>query len=185
MNARKEAQLISHAKAGNTESFAEIVGFYQDQVFRFVSNMIGSNAAEDVAQEIFIATFRNLWRYDSGKASFRTWLFRIARNQALNFVKKHRNDQLQRSDELQTTDELPDRSTPADHLLQKEIFIQLDRAVAALAFRDRVIFTLSDIEGLTYAQIAEIEGVRLGTVKSRLSRVRAKLRALIEGYLNE
>lgn len=178
MNARIETQIISQVQAGNSESFAEIVNSYQHQLFRYVGNMVGIHNAEDVVQEVFIAVFRNLRRFDAKKASFRTWLYRIARNQALNYLKKKKSDNGQTLPDPQAV------PTPADQILQKEMFLQIDSALAGLKFSDRAIFILADIEGLSYAQIARIEGVRLGTVKSRLSRARAKLKTAIESYLN-
>lgn len=178
MNAQQEAHIISQVRAGNIEPFAELVRFYQHQLFRFVGNMVGRNSVEDVVQETFLAAFRNLWRFDGQRASFRTWLYRIARNQALNCLKKKNHET------LQPEYEQPEVATPADQMMQKEMFMRLDRALADLKFRERSIFILADIEGLSYAQIARIEGVRLGTVKSRLSRARAKLKISIEDYLN-
>lgn len=178
MNARKEAQIIARVKAGDIESFAEMVNCYQHQLFRFVGNMVGIHYAEDVVQEVFIAAFRNLQRFDADKASFRTWLYRIARNQALNHLKKRKHDDDQALSDPQAV------PTPADQMLQKEMLLELDRALAGLKFSDRAIFILADIEGLSYAEIARIESVRLGTVKSRLSRARAKLKTAIESYVN-
>ncbi len=178
MNAQQEAHIISQVRAGNIEPFAELVGFYQHRLYRFAGNMVGPDSVEDVVQETFIAAFRNLWRFDGQRASFRTWLYRIARNQALNFLKRKKHA------EFQPEYEPPEVATPADQIIQKEMFLQLDRALAALKLRERTVFILADIEGLSYAEIARIEGVRLGTVKSRLSRARAKLKISIEEYLN-
>ncbi len=178
MNAQKEVQIISQVQSGQSEPFAQLVHFYQHQLFRIVGNMVGLHAAEDVVQETFLTAFKNIGRYDARRALFRTWLFRIARNQALNFLKKRKHDQLPVLPEIQTV------KTPVDQVLQKEAFMQLDRALASLKFSDRIIFVLSEIEGLSYAEIARIEGVRLGTVKSRLARCRAKLKTLIEGFLD-
>lgn len=178
MNTREEAHIIALVKAGDPEPFGELVSHYQDPLFRFISNMVGRHSAEDVVQETFLAAFRNVKRYDSRKAMFRTWLFRIARNQALNFMKKRKRD---RNIPEPPMEAVP---TPADELARKEIFLLLDRVLANLNFRNRTIFVLAELEGLSYAEIARIEGVRLGTVKSKLARTRAKLKIVIKEYLN-
>lgn len=77
-----------------------------------------------------------------------------------------------------------DSQTPVKAFLEKEIMACLDQALDSLPFQDRFIFILAELEGLTYADIARIEKVPLGTVKSRLARTRSKLRTLLQGYVN-
>jgi RNA polymerase sigma-70 factor (ECF subfamily) len=139
-----------------------------------VGNLVGSLQAEDIVQEVFMAAYANLHRFDPCKGSLRTWLLAIARNKAFNATRKKRE---------RTGNNLPqlkDERTPADLLLTKEIFERLDRALDQLKYREKVIFVLAEIEGLSYAEIAAIENLPLGTVKSKLARTRAKLRAMIK-----
>ena len=178
MDIQDEAQIITRVQAGESEPFAHLVRRYQAALFRIVGNLVGRQKAEDVVQETFLAAFRNIGTFDHRRGLFRTWLYRIARNQAFNEMKKKRHDSLLK--ELEPID----LRTPADQVLCKEALEHLDRALASLSFQDRAIFVLAEIEGLAYGEIARIEALRLGTVKSRLARSRAKLKTLIEPYVS-
>lgn len=179
MNPQEEARIIGDVQSGQSEPFAHLVRHYQGALFRIVANLVGPQKAEDMVQETFLAAFRNIHSFDPAKGLFRSWLFRIARNLAFNELKKKRPEALPEA--LAPVD----HQTPATQMLRREIFRQLDRALEALPFRDRVIFTLAEIEELPYAEIARIEDIRLGTVKSRLARTRAKLRTLIGPYVKD
>ena len=133
---------------------------------------------EDLVQEIFLAAFARIQSFDPRRGSFRTWIYRIARNRALNERKKKR-EQL-----LDQPPVIADLRTPASDLMVKETFHRLDLALDNLKFQDRVLFVLAEIEALSYTEIAQIEGLALGTVKSRLSRIKAKLRNALQPYVN-
>jgi len=178
MDAKQEAHIITRVQAGDTELFVDLVRYYQAPLFRVVANMVGHGRAEDVVQEVFLAAFKEIGRYDSSKGLFRTWLFRIARNKTFNLLKK------KRWESHQEPPESPDWHTPDKHLLLKEIFTKLDQALSAFKPQDRMIFVWAELEGLSYAEIARIEGLPLGTVKSRLFRTKAKLKTLIASYVN-
>jgi len=130
-----------------------------------------------VVQDTFIAAFTHICSFDPERGSFCTWLYRIARNLALNARKKRRDQPL--PEDLVIADE----RTPADDVQNNEIFRRLDQALEELRFQDRVVFVLTELEGLSYAEVARIEGLRIGTVKSRLARARARLRSLLESYV--
>lgn len=179
MTPQEEYRIIAGMQAGEIESFAHLVRHYQGALFRIAANLVGPQKAEDMVQETLLTALRNIRCFDPSKGLFRSWLFRIARNIAFNELKKKRPEPLPEDFEL------PDHQTPSAHLLRKEIFRQLDRALDALPFRDRMIFVLAEFEELPYAEIARIENIRLGTVKSRLARTRAKLRTLIGPYVKD
>lgn len=176
MTNEEERQLIDRILAGQRDDFVWLVEKYQVQLFRLVVNILPRAMVEDVVQEAFVAAFAGLRRYDPQRASFRTWLYRIARNLALNAWKKRRETSL--ADNW----DMAGHNNPADALLQKELFSQLDRALDNLAFQEKVIFVLAELEGLPYAEIGRIEGLPLGTVKSKLARIRMKLRRILEDY---
>jgi len=177
MDAFEEATIIGQVQAGRTEHFSYLVRRYEKGLFRMVGNLVDPAQVEDVVQETFIAAFAHICRFDPERGSFCAWLYRIARNLALNARKKKRDRPL--PEDLVIVDE----RTPDRNAQQNEIFRRLDRALEELRFQDRVIFVLADLEGLPYAEIARIEGLRLGTVKSRLARTRARLRSLLESYV--
>lgn len=177
MPADPEIDVIARIKSGATDEFEWLVRRYQAPLFRIVGNLVDRPYVEDIVQDSFLAAFTQIHRFDPRKGSFRTWLYRIARNQALNAVRKKR-ERLMDHDPV-----LADLRTPMGDLLTHEAFCQLDRVLAELAFKDRVIFVLAELEGLSYAQIAEVESLALGTVKSRLSRVKDKIRRVLRKYM--
>ncbi|MHC1726637.1 MAG: RNA polymerase sigma factor [Syntrophobacteraceae bacterium] len=177
MDVSEEARIIGQVQAGSRDDFAYLVHRYKSGLFRIVGNLVDSPQVEDIVQETFIAAFTHICRYEPERGSFCTWLYSIARNLALNARKKKCEQPLPES--LVIADE----RTPADDAQKSEIFRRLDQALDGLRFQDRVIFVLADLEGLSYAEIARIEGLRIGTVKSRLARARARLKNALESYV--
>jgi RNA polymerase sigma-70 factor, ECF subfamily len=175
---QQENDIIARVKNGSTGDFEQLVRRYQKPLFRIVGNLVPVWMAEDIVQDVFLTAFTQIQRFDARRGSFRTWIYRIARNRALNALKKKR--ERISADPPVTTD----GRTPSDDLLVREAFLRLDQALGELKFQDRVIFVLAELEGLSYAQIAHIESLALGTVKSRLSRIKAKLRQALEPYVN-
>jgi RNA polymerase sigma-70 factor (ECF subfamily) len=175
-----EQALVASARQGDAQAFNQLVLHYQGMVYNLAYRILGDPAAAaDAAQDAFFSAFRALGQYRGG--SFKAWLLRIVTNACY--------DQL-RSKRRRPTDSLDDLDVEADHVRylrdpaeQPEEFVErqeLGRAIQeglrTLPAEQRTIVVLSDIQGLDYQEIAEVEGVSLGTVKSRLSRGRAKLR---------
>lgn len=173
MNDCQEADIITRIQNGDSAAFETIVLRYQTSLFRVVRNLVGDGQAEDIVQEVFLAAFTHIGRFDPCKGRLHTWLLAIARNKARNAARRRK----EWTGMVQI--EIKDTRTPSDALLARELFARLDRALARLSYRERTIFVLADIEGLSYGEIARIENLRLGSVKSKLSRTRAKLRAIL------
>lgn len=177
MDVQQENQLIARIQSGSTEDFERLVRIYQDPLFRIISNLVHpAHQLEDLVQDVFLAAFANIKQFDPNRGKFRTWLYAIARHRALNARLKRREGQLPAGLDL------TDKRTPMDDLIVKEAFSQLDHALSLLKFRDRMIFVLAELEGLPYADIASVEKIPIGTVKSRLARVRIKLRRALQAY---
>jgi RNA polymerase sigma-70 factor (ECF subfamily) len=170
----EDLQVIRRVLGGDIEAFRLLVERYQAPLFCLIRNLVpDASDCEDIAQEVFLSAYRHLAAFDPGRATFSTWLWTIARNLSLNAVKKKRPLPL---------GELPealDARTPETELCEQELSRQLDAALAALPFEQRTAFVLSEIQGLSYEEIAHIEGINLGTVKSRISRARDKLRCCL------
>lgn len=170
-----DAEVIQRVLTGEASAFRALVERYERQLFCFLRNLLDNVAdCEDVAQDVFFAVYCSLSSYRAETARFSTWLFTIARNKCLNLLQKRRPAALA---------ELPERTdkrSPDAGMEQNEFFRQLDSALAALPFEQKTTFILAEIQELSLAEIAQIEGVGVGTVKSRLSRAKEKLRAQLQ-----
>jgi len=172
-----EYKIITRIKSGAVDEFKHLVDQYRGILFRIVGNLVKGPAVEDLVQDIFLAAFENIEKYDPERSAFRTWICRIARNHALNANKKKREHLLEKPPVI------TDPRTPCRDLIVKQAFDRLDQALDDLPFKERIIFVLSDLEGLSYSEIAGIEQIPLGTVKSRLFRAREKLRQALENHM--
>jgi RNA polymerase sigma-70 factor (ECF subfamily) len=167
--------VIERVLAGDIESFRLLVQRYQRPLFVMVHNLIPDRAeCEDLAQEVFLAAYTHLRSYNPRRSAFSTWLFTIARNKCFNALKKRRPLALKKLPEE------ADRRTPDLALAEAELCRQLDAALAALPFEQQTAFVLAEIQGLSHEEIGRIEGVKVGTVKSRISRAKEKLRSLFQ-----
>ena len=175
-----ERQIIREVLAGRRERFREIVQRYQRPLLALVKNLVGdAHEAEDIAQEAFVAAYLNLARFDATRARLSTWLFVIARNRAVNHLQRRRPQPAGQS--------IQNAAAPGgdDAAEQGELFRQLDAALERLPLAQRTAFVLAEIHGLAYEEVARIEQVKLGTVKSRISRAKEKLRAALRGAVDE
>ena len=161
--------------ATEVPTWDEIVEQHSDRVYRLAYRLTGNRPdAEDLTQEVFVRVFRSLSTYTPG--TFEGWLHRITTNL---FLDQARRKQRIRFDALSDEREgrLPSAElSPADHLADRTFDDDIERALALLPPDFRAAVVLCDVEGLTYEEIAEILGAKLGTVRSRIHRGRAMLR---------
>jgi RNA polymerase sigma-70 factor (ECF subfamily) len=164
--------VIRRILAGNPDAFRVLVRRYEGHVWRLARAFTRDpNDCEDLAQDAFLTAYLRLADYDPGQGPFLTWLLTIARNKCLNALKKRKPRLLA---------ELPegaDQRTPDLAFAEKEWFRQLDVALDSMPLEQKVVFLLAEIEELPHEEICRIEGVPVGTVKSRLSRAKEKLRS--------
>ena len=151
-------------------------------VLQLAMNLLGDrDEALDLSQEVFLRVFRTIYRF-RGQSSLRTWIYRIAVNQARNrhrfWRRRHRADQVSLDQHIATHGELlsSGESKPDRMFAQKELAERLQRALDHLPFDQRTAIVLREIDGLSYEEIAFSLGVAVGTVKSRLTRARQALR---------
>jgi len=167
--------VIRRVLEGDIESFRFILEKYESPVVRMIRNITDStDSSEDIAQDVFLTAYKKLASFDPARSNFSTWLFTIARNKSINALKKKRA--------LSVT-ELPEKADtrePLHDLAKKEFFDQLDRKLRALPSRQRRAFILAEFQKLSYEEIAQIEGARLGTIKSRINRAKNKLRSALK-----
>jgi RNA polymerase sigma-70 factor (ECF subfamily) len=179
---RDDVGLLERLRRGDARAFEELVTGYQHRVFGVALRMLGSRAeAEDVAQETFLRAHRALADF-RGEARLGTWLYAIASRLCLNRLasgaRRH-----ERHDEAALL-RLPAAGGDAAAALERsELEATLHSAIAGLPEERRIVVVLRDLEGLAYEEIAEILGLELNTVRSRLHRARLDLKAKLERWL--
>ena len=170
--------IIRRIVAGDTEAFRHLVERYRRPVFCMVANLLSRHHdAEDVAQEVFLAAFENLHRFDARRSRFCTWLLTIARNKSLNVLRKKRPSVGEPFPERETA------RTPYDEAVHGEFIRRLDEGLDQLPARLKTVFVLTEFVGLDTAEIAKIEGIRESSVRSRLSRAKRRLQEWLSPQL--
>jgi RNA polymerase sigma-70 factor (ECF subfamily) len=179
----REASLVQRCAAGEELAYAELVAEHQRMVVQLAVNLLGDrDEALDLSQEVFLRVFRTIHRF-RGQSSLRTWIYRIAVNQARNrhrfWRRRHRADQVSLDAHMAAHGEFfsAGESGPDRVLARKELAERVYHALDALPFDQRTAIVLREIDGLSYDEIAYSLGVAVGTVKSRLTRARHALRA--------
>ncbi len=178
MSTPVEQTLIEQSRAGDLDSFNAIVEMYQGQVYAVALRMVrDAGLAEDLAQEAFISAYRNLNQYRGG--SFKSWLLRIARNATLDALRKSQRRPAESLDENIIAFEaelVSPEATPDEAALNTELGDHIKEVMADLHPDQRMALVLIDVEGFSYEEAAQTMAVSIGTVKSRLSRARGRMR---------
>ncbi len=164
---------VARARAGDTAAFAALVRRHQDRVFGFILRMLDArDEAMELTQDVFVKAWQALpgWRPE---ARFSTWLLQIARNAALDQLRRRRLIQFAPLDDgMDVADTAPG---PEARYASRQRQALLENALQQIAAEHREILLLREIEDLSYAELAAVLGIAEGTVKSRLARARAAL----------
>jgi len=186
--AENDEQLVRRAQAGDNRAFDELVRRYQDKVYRLCFRILRHEEdAAEALQDAFLSAFRGLARFKA-ESTFSTWLYRIATNASLMKYRKRRDghisfEQSQSGDEDAEPLQVPDWSAqPLQDLLDAETRQVMEEGVQRLPEELRTVFVLRDIEELSNGQVAEILGLTVAAVKSRLHRARIALRDRLNRY---
>jgi RNA polymerase sigma-70 factor (ECF subfamily) len=192
----EEAALVAELRAGTETAFAQLIAQYHQQLYSLIARSLQDPAdASDITQEVFIKVFRSI-RGFHGESSLRTWLYRIALHEASNqrrWWSRHKRREIaidapcssRGADDVDSESQpfgatLADGGcSPFDRAAQEELRERVEACLRQVPEAFRSVVVLREIEGFTYEEIAEILQVNLGTVKSRLTRGRAVLRALL------
>src|SRR5512137_2705979 len=185
-----EMVLVRRAKQGDLAAYDDLVRRYQERIYATIYHMTSNHEdANDLAQETFIKAFQALNSFKGG-SSFYTWVYRIAVNKTINFLKQRKHKSQMSLDDLDFNAEhdpdlvaLVSEKTPRREVNLAELQEKLNAAMQRLSEPHRLVVTLHDVQGLSHEEIAKIMGCNIGTVRSRLFYARQQLQAYLSDYL--
>jgi RNA polymerase sigma-70 factor (ECF subfamily) len=188
----EDAALIAELRAGSEEAFAWLITHYHQPIYSLLARMVQDRAdAADLTQEVFVKVFRGVGSFH-GESSLRTWIYRIALHEASNqrrWWMRHKQQEIPIEQEFGESESgqpvrlketlLDPCESPYEMALHEENRARVETALSKVPEPFRSTLILRDIEGFVYEEVAEMQGVNLGTVKSRLVRGRAFLKAIL------
>jgi RNA polymerase sigma-70 factor (ECF subfamily) len=186
----EEMVLVKRARQGDLPAYDELVRRYQERIYATVYHMTSNHEdANDLAQEAFIKAFHALKSFKGG-SSFYTWVYRIAVNKTINFLKQRKNKTHMSLDDLDFNAEhdpdlvaLISDKTPRREINLAELQQKLNAAMQKLSEPHRLVVALHDVQGMSHDEIAKIMECNIGTVRSRLFYARQQLQAYMSDYL--
>jgi len=185
-----EMDLVRRAQQGDLEAYDELIKRYQERIYATVYHMTSNHEdANDLAQDAFIKAFQALKSFKGG-SSFYTWIYRIAVNKTINFLKQRKNRVHMSLNDLDfNTENNPDLvalisdRTPRREAGLKELQEKLNAAMLKLSEPHRLVVVLHDVQGLSHEEVAQAMDCNIGTVRSRLFYARQQLQSLLTDYL--
>ncbi|HEX3857313.1 MAG TPA: sigma-70 family RNA polymerase sigma factor [Verrucomicrobiae bacterium] len=185
-----EMDLVHLAQRGDLAAYDELIQRYQQRIYATVYHMTSNHEdANDLAQDSFIKAYQALKSFKGG-SSFYTWLYRIAVNKTINFLKQRKNRTHMSLNDLDfNTENNPDLvalisdKTPRRDAGLKELSEKLNAALLKLSEPHRLVMVLHDVQGLSHEEVAEVMECNIGTVRSRLFYARQQMQSLLIDYL--
>jgi len=182
-----ELKVIERVLNGDTDAFGILVKRYEKQIVNYVFRMIGNyQDALELSQEVFLKAYLALKSYKS-EYSFSTWLYKIARNRTIDFIRKKKLNTVSiegKGNEDSLKPQYEDSGLRPDEVYEKKRRANLvEKAVAKLPEEYREVIIMYHVDGLKYEEIADILGVPIGTVKNRIFRARKMLKDMLEGEI--
>ncbi|HOX57334.1 MAG TPA: sigma-70 family RNA polymerase sigma factor [Verrucomicrobiota bacterium] len=182
--------LVKRARRGDLGAYDELVRRYQERIYATIYHMTANHEdANDLAQEAFIKAFQALRSFKGG-SSFYTWVYRIAVNKTINFLKQRKNKSQMSLDDLDFHAEhdpdlvaLISEKTPRREVSLAELQEKLNAAMQKLSEPHRLVVTLHDVQGMSHEEVANIMDCNIGTVRSRLFYARQQLQGYLIDYL--
>ena len=190
LRAAEDLAFVNRAKEGDAAAYDELIRRYQQRIYATVYHMTSNHEdANDITQETFIKAYRALKTF-KGDSSFYTWIYRIAVNKTINFLKSRKNRGHMSLNDVDFNAEndadlvaLISDKTPQRDLNLSELQEKLNEAMQKLSEVHRLVVTLHDVQGLSHDEIAKIVGCNVGTVRSRLFYARQQLQGTLSDYL--
>lgn len=188
--APEESELVSRARRGDLTAYDELIRRYQERIYATIYHMTANHEdANDLAQESFLKAYQALKSFKGG-SSFYTWLYRIAVNKTINFLKQRKNRQHMSLNDIDFQAEhdpdlvaLISDKTPRREAGLTELQEKLNEALLKLSEPHRLVVILHDVQGLSHEEIAKVMDCNIGTVRSRLFYARQQLQAYLADYL--
>jgi RNA polymerase sigma-70 factor, ECF subfamily len=170
--------LVERIQGGNEKAFNDLMGRYKRPILNFIYRLVGdATEADDLAQEVFVRTYRNLRTFRPGTAQFSTWLFQLAHNASIDCLRKRARRPVDPVEPATLAEAAATSTSPPDHETEiREIGERIATAVAELPEDQRTAFVLAEYHGMSYAEIAEIMRCSEKSVESRLYRAKQSLR---------
>ncbi len=189
-NAAKDSTLVEASRNGEMAAYDELVRRYQERIYATIYHMTSNHEdANDLAQETFVKAYQALKSF-KGDSSFYTWIYRIAVNKTINFLKQRKNRAHLSLNDLDFNAErdpdlvaLISDKTPRRDIHLAELQEKLNAAMQKLSEPHRLVVTLHDVQGLSHEEIGKIMDCNTGTVRSRLFYARQQLQAYLSDYL--
>ncbi len=187
LRAERDLRLIGEYRGGRSDAFDDLVHAYQPTVQRLLAQLnVAPTDVEDLAQEVFMRVYRNLHRF-RGQSSFYTWLYRITVNVFFDHTKKRKRAdvRLQRLQNaiVDVSNSRPEADDPFRAAFERLTTDTFSRAIAMLPEPFRDVVAMREVDDLSYEEIALQTGISIGTVRSRLSRARARLKEVLRPEL--
>jgi RNA polymerase sigma-70 factor, ECF subfamily len=187
----EDSQLVTATLQGDFTAFEGLVEKYQGKIYRHLRKMVNDPLqAEDLLQETFLNVYRGLSGF-TGAASFSTWLFRIATNSALMYLRRERPETVEYDDKIsmESQDSIAPSpelvATPLERLLSMEGKAKIEEAIDQLPVIYRSVIVLRDVEGFSLEEVSTILGASVPAIKSRLHRARNIVRGTLTSYYKE
>src|SRR5215212_7979545 len=186
----EESTLVHRARLGDLAAYDDLVRRYQERIYATIYHMTSNHEdANDLAQDTFIKAFQALKSFKGG-SSFYTWIYRIAVNKTINFLKQRKNRTHMSLNDIDFNAEndpdlvaLVSDKTPRRDIGLSELQEKLNEAMQKLSPVHRLVVTLHDVQGLSHEEIGKIIDCNIGTVRSRLFYARQQLQAYLSDYL--
>jgi RNA polymerase sigma-70 factor (ECF subfamily) len=186
--------LMMLARNGSEDAFMELVSRYKNPMVGYIYRLTGHyETAVDLAQDLFVKVFQNVHRYDPG-LKFSTWIYKIATNLAIDEIRRRKRRPVADlpPDATRLSDSHPSdhdpyfvpRANPEQQVLDGEVQRHLFAALQALDPENRQLFLLKEVEQMPLEEISRLTGLKVGTLKSRLFRIRGELKERLSAYLH-
>ena len=190
----KEEQLVKNLQAGKADSFEQLANLYQKKIYALSFNLTrNAMDSEDVTQEVLLTLFRKIHTFQ-GRSAFSSWVYRITLNATYMKLRSRKKERSISIEELLPSfngsgfqqEKIQDWSENTESLLfDNEVRETIQKAVSLLPDKERIVFLLRDVEGLSTENVSEILGLTIPAVKSRLHRARLFLRKKLANYFGE